>query len=97
MAVETISAENVIAVRILSLNEQPVEVLIAKPEKAGEDYLCKYQIKGVGDQKIKSMAGIDGVHALQLTLKVLAAEVVNLKSQYPLLRWEDDPTDSLGF
>ena len=97
MAVETISAESVIAVRILTLDERPVEVLIAKPEKAGEDYQCKYQIKGVGDERIKSIAGIDAVHALQLTLRVLAAEVVNLKSQHPSLRWEDDPTESLGF
>jgi hypothetical protein len=79
------------------MHSRDVRVVVGVPVKDGDDYVCPYQIRGLGDESVRGMHGIDGVQALQLTLRVLAAELAVMKEEHPGLIWPDDSSGSLGF
>ena len=97
--------EDVIAIRRLYLAsgqsiDKEVVVLIARPEKNEdfEEYRCLYQIKGIGSEKVRSIAGIDGVQALQGALSVIGADLQVLNAERNgRLRWEGGEAGDLGF
>lgn len=61
------------------------------------DYICPYQISGVGDENVRYAVGVDSLQALELALLVLPSELVALLRQCPSLRWEDAPVGSFAF
>lgn len=84
------SIEDVIAIRRLYLASEQSEgsevvVSIGRPEKHGdvEEYRCLYQIRGIGSEKVRSIAGIDGVQALQGALGVIGADLQALNDEPP--------------
>jgi hypothetical protein len=77
-----------------------VLVSLGKPQKLPDhsDYYCPYQIKGVGDEKVRYVCGIDPFQALQLALSTLGVELEVLKKELcGRLRWECDSSGGLGF
>jgi hypothetical protein len=92
---------DVIASRTLVIDGRPdlkVEVLLFRPESSGAYYQCRYQIVGIGDEKIRLAFGIDAFQALQLALRILPSHLALLKQEFPGLRWlDDDSTGDLGF
>lgn len=92
-----LNPEKIAAIRTLSIGSQDVKVIIGVPVMDGDDYVCPYQIKGIGDEIVRGMYGIDAVQALQLTLQILATELSVLKQDYPHLVWRDDSSGELGF
>jgi hypothetical protein len=93
----------VIATRTLVLErdgEPPAAatVLLGKPQADGGDYYCPYQIKGAGDEKVRSAYGIDAFQALQLALSILGVELEVLNKELGRrLRWECAGKDDFGF
>jgi len=99
------SVGEVIATRTLLLlrdNTAALEVLVllGKPQ-AGPDhqyFYCPYQVKGVGEEKMKSVYGIDAFQALQLTLSILGVELEVLNKELGgKLRWDRDDKRGFGF
>jgi len=93
----------IIARRELFLDDngerRKVTLLLGKPHKDPhyEEYSCPYQILGAGDEKVRAVCGIDEVQALQLTIRVLGAELYSLNRELGgKLRWLGEPGD-FGF
>jgi hypothetical protein len=61
----------VVATRTFSVNEEPVELLIGAPRAYpdGNDYFCPFQVKGIGDERVRHAGGIDGLQALILAVE----------------------------
>ncbi len=97
--------EDVIAIRRFYLAseqgaDREVIVAIGRPQKHAdfEEYRCPYQIRGIGSEKVRSIAGIDGVQALQGALGVISADLQALNAEYnQRLRWEAGEEGDLGF
>lgn len=92
----------IIAERRFSSDAQTGEitVLIGKPSQFPDstDYFTPFQIIGIGSEKIKYGAGVDGVQALQLTIKMVGYELKALnESLDQKLYWEGDENGALGF
>jgi hypothetical protein len=52
-------------------------VRLGKPIKSADatDFRCPYQVAGIGDDVIRSASGEDSMQALQLAIKMVAAEL----------------------
>jgi hypothetical protein len=100
MKVDTITMEQnaigeVIGERMLTLEKsaevaRQVKVLLGKPRKFqdSEDFCCPYQIIGLGDDTIKSAAGIDSMQAIQIAMQLVASEIHNVhREDAANLRW----------
>lgn len=77
-----------------------IQVWIGKPCSFpdGRDSYCPYQIRGLGDAKVRYAAGIDAVQALQLAMLMIASDLGSLnESCGGMLRWAGDETGNLGF
>jgi hypothetical protein len=97
------SVGEVIATRTLVLKEadgrsREITVLIGKPEQFpdGEDYYCPFQIKGLGDEKVRFAAGADAVQALQLAMPLVGSHLDVAQKKFPKhLTWFEN--EELGF
>ncbi|MEM9694491.1 MAG: hypothetical protein AAGA56_18200 [Myxococcota bacterium] len=99
-----VELEQVIAMRRLRVggsDDLDVRLLIGLPrpfpDDPNGDYLCPYQITGVGDEKVRYAAGVDALQALELALQILPVQLDVLRTQHPGLRWEDAPAGDYGF
>ncbi|MGH9966600.1 MAG: DUF6968 family protein [Pyrinomonadaceae bacterium] len=105
MTVPKDSIENVIAVRELYLTNsqavsRPILVCIGRPYQNAEfgEYLCEYQITGVGSEEVRRITGIDAVQALQCALVVLGADLTALNASIDnTLRWKGGEPGDVGF
>ena len=94
---------DVIAQRRFRLLDQPgrdVRALVGRPSPTtdGEDYMCTYQIVGIGDESVRSATGIDAIQAIELVISTALPAWLNaLREDYPDLRWEDAEPGNLGF
>jgi hypothetical protein len=104
---EDVSLENAIAIRHLSLDDQPtldIQVILGRPQRefnaAGYDsVLCPYQIRGIGNEKVRFASGIDDFQALQLAMEIIGSELYfKLNPRYGgTLNWEGGKDGDLGF
>ncbi|WP_063570412.1 MULTISPECIES: hypothetical protein [Luteibacter] len=62
----------VIASRTFSMDDAVVELLIGVPIPEGPDYFCPVQVKGLGNEKIRKIGGIDSLQALILGIEYAA-------------------------
>jgi hypothetical protein len=99
-SVGEIIAERKLVLRGDSGPDREVFVLLGKPQLFSDstDYFCPYQIKGIGEEKIKYMGGVDAFQAISCVLQALGAElqVLNQKESGKL-SWDADENESLGF
>jgi hypothetical protein len=80
--------------------DREVSVLLGKPERFADstDYYCPYQVRGIGEEKVKYLGGVDAFQAIGLALRALGAELQILNQQASgKLRWDADESGSLGF
>ena len=71
-----------------------VEISIGKPLPfpEGNGFYCPFQIRGLGEDKVQRIGGIDSIQALQLALKILHARLMSLDPEILAnLRWNGDP------
>lgn len=96
----------VIAERRLSIVGQPdvvVRILLGKPHRpdpSNNNYvLCPHQILGIGDQKVRSAAGVDDFQALQLAMEMIGSVLYFVLNREcgGALRWEAGRSGDLGF
>ena len=64
-----------------------------KPEGA-PDYRCPYQVQGIGDDVVRSASGEDSMQALELALRMVAAELYFRYKDF-VFTWLEDP--DIGF
>ena len=94
--------------RLTAVGDSSVEVVVrlGKPRPLVElfedgkngDMYCPYQIIGVGDEKIRHAAGIDGIQALQLVMLGIGVELARVqRDQGFQLQWEGGEKADLGF
>jgi hypothetical protein len=82
--------------------ESPHEIVVAigRPRMFPDstDFFTPYQIRGIGDEKIRYAGGIDAVQSLQLSMTMIGAD---LYAHSELLKekliWEGDENGDLGF
>jgi len=92
-----------IATRTLTLGaNKKVTIRIGKPQRVKDEphsYFCAYQIRGVGNDRMRRAGGVDAVQALQLVLEKIGIELHALrKSAGEPLQWDGAITDDdLGF
>ncbi len=99
------SIGEVIAVRRLSIANDPnrtIWVKMGKPQPLadalGDDHFCPFQINGVGSEKVKYAAGVDGFQSIELAFRGIDAELALLNQAHDgKLRWEGDEHGNLGF
>ncbi len=80
--------------------DREVFVLLGKPQPFSDspDYYCPYQIKGVGQEKIKYLGGVDAFQAMSFALQALGTELEVLNQEVNRkLRWDGNDDSSLGF
>ncbi len=95
---------DVVAKRRLRVTGQPdleVWVILGTPRPFPDaphgDYYCPYQIKGIGDEKVRHAGGVDSLQALELALHILPTELDRLRKEYPGLGWDDAPEGDYCF
>jgi hypothetical protein len=78
--------------------DRPVQVLIAapEPEPGKDDFICKWQALGVGDEEARISYGVDSAQALVLALHMIAAYLEAHKEENHLW-WLDHKDPNLGF
>ena len=93
----------IIAVRNFCLADDEktkIEVRIGKP-RAFEDasnWICPFQIVGVGGEEFKYAAGVDAVQSLQTVMVLVGATLEYFNKQLGgRLRWERSTEKDLGF
>jgi hypothetical protein len=70
-------------------------VRLGRPKPDPEiDWTCSYQIRGVGDEQVRTAHGIDAVQALQLCLGMIRVDLGVLQRSHRLT-WLGE--DDLGF
>ncbi len=73
------SVGEVIATRELDIADSGAKVIVGigtpKNFPDSSDYYCPYEIRGLGNDKIRYAGGIDGVQALLLALQMVGAEL----------------------
>jgi hypothetical protein len=77
-----------------------VEVLLGMPRKlqGGEDYACPVLIKGLGNERIRSIVGVDGFQAIQLAIKFIGVELNAHGKTGKHIQWEGSGKEGdLGF
>jgi hypothetical protein len=77
-----------------------VIALLGTPVRLSDsiDYICPYQITGLGTEKIRHSRGIDAFQAIQMAFLMLGADLYALnKESEGKLRWEGDGSGNLGF
>lgn len=93
------SIGEVIATRKLWVTDQQggkhvITVLLGKPEPFSDssNFYCAYQLLGIGSEKIRYAAGVDGIQAVELALKAIGHELLaSSGAKSGNLRWcEDD-------
>jgi hypothetical protein len=95
-----IIAERKLVLRSNSGADREVFVLLGKPQPFSDspDYYCPYQIRGIGQEKIKYLGGVDAFQAIDFALQALGAELQILNHNADgMLRWDGDEKGSLGF
>ena len=71
----------VIATRVLIVDDQPgihIVISLGQPRKGDTeqgDYICPYQINGVGLAKVKYAVGMDTLQAIQFAIDMIGADV----------------------
>jgi hypothetical protein len=101
---EKIELGEIIAERIfkIRLNERTEEVmvLLGKPVRFSDsdDYLAPFQIKGIGNEKVRYSGGIDSFQSIQLAMRMISYELDALSQTLGAkFSWEGDEEGSLGF
>ncbi|HEX2091459.1 MAG TPA: hypothetical protein VHG28_03615 [Longimicrobiaceae bacterium] len=73
----------------------PVVVRIGRPLQAPDvDWMCSFQIRGVGDELVRTAFGLDAVQALRLCMEMIRADLGALQRSHGLT-WLGE--DDLGF
>ncbi len=83
----------VIASRTLQRGTDDVVVRLGQPRRSGKDWLCAFQIRGLGDDAAKRVYGVDSMQALQLAIEVIRA---TLLARGDDLAWLDLPDVGFG-
>lgn len=92
--------EGISATRILRNKDgRNIEILFGTPKRieGEDDFYCPFQVKGMGDEKVRYAIGVDSFQALILSLKRLSIyvnalpEVVNGE-----IIWLDESNLDLG-
>lgn len=90
----------VIAKRTLSWSDGrkgAVEITFCRPQRdvhEGGDWVCRFQVQGLGSSRIRSAHGID---ALQALLNAYEAVRVYLEPHLPRLAWDAGGPGDVGF
>jgi hypothetical protein len=93
----------VVATRTLSLingeSRKEVTVLLGKPRKLSnsQDYTCVVQIRGLGNEKPRSIVGVDAIQAIQLALAFIGVELRAHAQSGVHIQWEGAEEGELGF
>jgi len=99
-SVGEVIAERKLLLRGDAASDREVVVLLGKPLPFPDsnDYYCPYQIKGIGEEKVKYLGGVDAFQAIGFAMQALGAElqVLNEKASGKLY-WDGDKEGSLGF
>jgi hypothetical protein len=81
----------VIARRELLLDgKAPVEILIGRPYRAPDvtsHYVCPYQIRGMGDERVRGVVGMDAIQAIQHAIHILGVRL-KVADEADRLPWE---------
>jgi len=102
---EVIELGTLIAQRELELIDEggtksTIVVRIGMPKKFTDssDFYAPYMICGIGGEEVWYAAGIDAVQALQLSLKMIGAELNAFRLKLNVdIKWEGDDNGRLGF
>ncbi|MEO6391639.1 MAG: hypothetical protein ABIP75_07280 [Pyrinomonadaceae bacterium] len=81
-------------------NRCEVQVLLGKPLPSAEspEFECPFQIKGLGDECLRNIYGIDAVQSLQLALTVIPSYLDHLSVSHQVrLIWDGREEGYLGF
>ena len=91
----------VIAERILTFHRpgkgvRDVRVRLGRPrpwpESLASDWMCTYQVLGLGDERVGRVIGVDGLQALLLAAHFLPAELTaRAKNEGGVCRWLGGP------
>ena len=71
----------VIATRLLIVDDRPeTEVVISlghprKVDSENGDFVCPYQITGIGSNNVRYAVGMDTLQAIQFAIQMIAAEI----------------------
>ena len=93
---EKVIAERIGTVKLPDGTRKKVRVLIGKPtrRRGEEDYVCSFQVSGLGNDDIRRIVGYDSVQAIELAFRFVGHVVQ--ESVPPGAVWEDAP-ENLGF
>ena len=61
-------------------------MIVGRPTESDnrQDYYCQVQVLGLGDEKIRSVYGLDSMQALQLAIRFISAQLDRYRKD---LRW----------
>lgn len=93
----------VIATRVLTVDDDPgLEIVISlgQPRKADTeqgDYVCPYQVTGVGSAKVRYAVGMDTLQAIQFAIEMIGADVSSINRKLGgKLSWLEPGYKDLG-
>src|SRR5260221_10291965 len=81
-------------------NTRTVSVFVGKPQQPDEssEYVCRFQVIGIGSQETQSAAGRDSIEALQAALDLVSTTLNYLNREVGGgLNWDRGHAGELGF
>lgn len=83
--VESAHIADVIAERVLQRrNGKEVRILVGRPHRSKDEWVCQFQVLGVGHDQAYALPGFDSLEALQLALGMMAVQVEAYQKKHGL-------------
>jgi hypothetical protein len=68
--------KEVVAERVLQRSDgEEVRILVGRPRRVRKEWLCQFQVLGVGHDQPYDLPGFDSLEALQLALGMMAVQI----------------------
>jgi hypothetical protein len=76
---------DVIAERVFQrADAKKVRALVGRPRKAKQDWVCEFQVLGVGHNKVYKLPGADSLDALQMALGMMVVQLEGYQDKHGL-------------
>jgi hypothetical protein len=81
---------DIIAERVFQRADgKEVRAVVGRPRKAKREWVCEFQVIGVGHAKVYAVPGPDSLEALQMALAMMAVQLESYQKEHGLTFMDD--------
>jgi hypothetical protein len=79
------AVQDIVAERVFQrVDGKEVRAIVGRPRKTKQDWVCEFQVLGVGHSKVYKLEGIDSLQALQMALGMMVVQLESYQDEHGL-------------